>query len=110
MKALLGGELDDDEFDDALPHLFRYIDLCNEQVFLHDEGRIRLETWEEWEPGLWANFRRPVFKRAWSYVDNEIRKNGHQDFSQLRKLLREKGLDANDSRDATGRTTASRGA
>jgi hypothetical protein len=110
VKALLGGELDDDEFDHALPHLFRYIDLCNEQVFLRNEGRIRPKTWDEWEPGLVANFKRPVFRRAWGYVNDEVRENGHDDFSQLRKLLREKGLADHSSKDATGRTTASGGA
>lgn len=91
VAALLGQPLSGEECRSALPAFYRYVDLCNEQIFLHECGRIRGSTWVEWEPGLRANFARPAFRDAWAYIDHEIRRNGHEDFAELRALLKESG-------------------
>jgi hypothetical protein len=81
-KALLGRELNDQEIDDYLDELYRYIDLSNEQVFLRKQNRIRPGTWENWRQGIESNFRRPAFKKAWE----KIKVESDRDFSELRRL------------------------
>lgn len=79
--ALLGGELGDEEFTNAFPALFQYIDLSNEQVTLRMNGRVRATTWHEWCEGIASNLERPAFARAWREA-----KDKSQSFSELRKL------------------------
>jgi hypothetical protein len=78
---LLGDVPTEDEYRDCLDDMFRYIDLCNEQAFLHQKGRVRGETWIFWKDGIASNLKRPAFKRAWS----EISRRAEGEFSELRK-------------------------
>ena len=82
-KAILGEELTDDEHRQALDELIHYIDLCNEQVFLHRQGRISAITWATWREGILANMQRPAFARAWREVQD--RRPGN--FQELERLL-----------------------
>ncbi len=81
-KALLGETLTDEEYAECFDEFYRYFDLCNEQAFLHKNGRISKATWQFWNDGIAFNLRRPAFRRAWS----EVAKRSDGDFSELRTL------------------------
>lgn len=81
-KAILGEELSDKEFDNALDDLFSYIDLSNEEIFLRQQKRVRKKTWFCWCEGIEMNLEKPAYKKAWTIIkasDTEI-------FSELRRL------------------------
>jgi len=82
LNALLGESLTDEEHNGHLQYFYRYIDLCNEQVFLHESGRISDRTWTLWRDGILSNLQRPAFARAWQEIAN--RSKG--DFSELRLI------------------------
>jgi hypothetical protein len=82
-KALLGEPLTEQEHQEHFDEFYRYFDLCNEQVFLHQSGRIRRSTWQYWRDGMASNFKRPAFERAW----NEVCERANSDFSELRALF-----------------------
>jgi len=82
-KALLGEPLTEEEHSAYFDELYHYIDLCNEQVFLHNIGRISETTWVFWKDGIAANLRRPAFARGWA----EIAARANSDFSELRSLF-----------------------
>ena len=81
VKALLGRQLNEDEYREAFDKLFRYIDLCNEQVFLRQQDRISLDVWENWCAGIESNLRRPAFGRAWGEIKAKC-----ESFAELRRL------------------------
>lgn len=83
VKALLGEPLSDEEQSDKFDEFYRYFDLCNQQVFLRQTGRVSNKTWTFWQDGINSNLKRPAFARAWSDVAQ--RSNG--DFSELRALF-----------------------
>lgn len=66
-----------------LADFVRYIDLCNEQILLHRDGRISNDVWKEWEEGMLINFSRPAFEQAWSYV----RTHNPDSYDELAELL-----------------------
>lgn len=82
VPALLGVDLSDKEFDTAFARFFRYVDLCNEQVFLRMNGRISQATWLNWVDGMQSNLARPAFARAWTVI--KTRPPGS--FEELRRL------------------------
>lgn len=82
LNALLGEAIKPDEHRDHLKYFYRYFDLCNEQAFLHRNGRISETTWGFWKDGILANFRRPAFAEAWK----EIAARSKDDFNELRLL------------------------
>lgn len=82
LKALLGESLTPEEHRDHLHYFYRYFDLCNEQAFLHENGRVSDSTWTFWEDGILTNLRRPAFAAAWQ----EIAARAKDDFNELRSL------------------------
>jgi hypothetical protein len=82
LNALLGEDLEDSEYVDALPWFFQYVDLSNEQVFLRQNGRVSRETWTQWCDGIRSNLKRPVFAKAWT----EIKMRSPSSFKELRDL------------------------
>jgi len=42
--------------DQVLNAFVRYVDLCNDQVFLHQQRRISDQTWILWRDGITYNF------------------------------------------------------
>jgi hypothetical protein len=82
LPALLGESLKDEEHHQALDEFYRYFDLCNHQIYLHDEKRISDETWVFWCEGIQSNLKRPAFARAWT----EIAARANSDFDELRRL------------------------
>ena len=65
LAALLGQRLADSELTTALPVLYRYFDLSNEEAFLRSQGRVRPETLANWVEGIEQNMARPAFQQAW---------------------------------------------
>lgn len=88
VKALLGEALSESEHSSKFDEFYRYFDLCNQQVFLRQSGRVSDKTWRFWQEGIASNLKRPAFERAWSEV--AARSNG--DFSELRSLVPPKPL------------------
>lgn len=82
LDALLGVDMGPQDVAAVLPVFYRYFDLCNQQVFLHEQGRIRTETWGLWRDGIVSNLQRPAFARAWA----EIAAKAAGDFNELRAL------------------------
>jgi hypothetical protein len=82
-KALLGEQLSEEEYAEHFDEMYHYLDLCNEQVFLKQVGRVSNKTWTFWKDGISSNLRRPAFERAWS----EIAARSSGDFSELRSLF-----------------------
>jgi len=83
VEALLGEPLDEQEYRKALPILYHYFDLSNEQAFLHHQRRIRAKTWIDWQEGIVQNLRRPAFKQAWI----EVSTRAPESFNELRAYL-----------------------
>lgn len=63
--------------------IYRYIDLSNEQAFLHHEGRIRSETWTKWKEGIEFNMKLSAFEDVWREVASKAPKN----FEFLRDMI-----------------------
>lgn len=82
LDALLGVDMSPQAVANALPAFYRYFDFCNQQLFLHQQGRIRKATWALWRDGIVSNLRRPAFARAWT----EIAAKAIGDFDELRAL------------------------
>ena len=82
LEALLGKDMSPQEVASALPVFYRYFDLCNQQLFLHQQRRIRKATWALWRDGIVSNLQRPAFARAWA----EIAAKAIGDFGELRAL------------------------
>ena len=82
VKALLGEEIEEKLYEKALDDFYHYIDLTNEQVFLRQNNRITLKTWENWCEGIKSNLSRPAFKKAWT----EIKSRATDSFNELRRL------------------------
>ena len=88
VKALLGQTLSESEHIEKFDEFYRYFDLCNQQAFLKQSGRVSDKTWQFWLEGIASNLERPAFERAWSEV--AARSNG--DFAELRALVLPKPL------------------
>jgi len=48
--------------------IFNYFDLCNEQIYQHQKGRISSDTWKDWSAGIRSNMNYPVFASVWTEV------------------------------------------
>jgi hypothetical protein len=84
VKALLGADLDEAEFQAAFQYFYQYVDLSNEQVFLRQIGRISPETWETWREGIEINLRLAAFKKAWE----QVKAQAGETFTELQRLER----------------------
>ena len=83
VRALLGEELNDDEFEEHFEWLYYYIDFTNEQIYLRKEGKISYKTWQEWRAGIESHMQRPAFERGWKEIDTTV----GDDFGELREFL-----------------------
>lgn len=84
VRALLGVELTEEEKKEHLDEFWHYFDLCNEQIFLRQIGRISTETWVYWSDGISSNFRKPAFQWAWK----ELEDMKTTEYIELRRLLK----------------------
>lgn len=87
IQAFLGQKIDFD-LDDckALDEFYHYFDLCNNQIFLRQIGRVQRKTWLYWRDGIKSNMERPAFAEAWARIEPSTGK----DFEELKKLIRMK--------------------
>jgi len=63
----LGSELKtlgEEKLDRCRDAMYRYIDLSNEQAFLHNKKRVCDETWTEWSDGIKSNMKLPAFQEV----------------------------------------------
>ncbi len=83
----LGSELkslEKERHDRCRDAIYRYIDLCQEEAFLHGKNRVTDPTWVEWSDGIKTNIMKiPAFKQVWA----EVAKGRPESFSELRALL-----------------------
>jgi len=64
--------------------IYRYIDLCQDEVVLHAYKRITNATWKEWEAGIKTYMTLlPAFKDVWA----EVNEKRQESFKELRALL-----------------------
>jgi hypothetical protein len=82
-NALIGKELDDNEKNQASNEIFNYMDFCNEQIFLRKSGRVRKNTWNNWQEGMCTNLSLPIFVSVSEEVFNAL----PDTFVELRKVI-----------------------
>lgn len=82
IEALLGERITHEKSQASLDCFYQYIELSNEQIFLRQEGRVRKETWENWQDGMRSHLSRPAFRKAWE----EVKQRSPNSFTELRKL------------------------
>jgi hypothetical protein len=66
-------ELAPKEQDRLLNIARAYLNLCSEEYFLHDRGRIDDETWEIWREGIVDVLRAPWIQTSWAMLEPEYR-------------------------------------
>lgn len=69
LEVLLGGDFDVNEHSDTLRHFFDYFELCEEQMYYRQVGKISNNTWRDWWEGMNLHLRRPGFQAAWKHLD-----------------------------------------
>jgi hypothetical protein len=82
MEALFGEPLPPELAAKSLEQFHRYVDLCNQQVFLRNNGRISNARWETWCDEIKINLAKPAFAAAW----DEIKRRAPAEFILLRRL------------------------
>jgi hypothetical protein len=63
--------------------IYRYIDLSNDQAFLHNMKRATDEAWNQWSDGIKLNMKLVAFEEVWE----EVREKCPASFNELRALL-----------------------
>ena len=86
VELQLGEELSTERWRASLGVLLSYVDLCNEQVFLRQQGRISRATWTNWVDGIKTNLARDGFREAWELIKH----SRPGEFAELRQLERER--------------------
>ncbi|HEX9996575.1 MAG TPA: hypothetical protein VGB45_05475 [Abditibacterium sp.] len=92
VAALLGRPLDWNQFSETqreeyLSIFYRYFDLCNQQSFLFEKGRISPEVWKEWRDGISSNLRKHAFQEAWKQMKEDL--EVLEDFRGLDSIIEE---------------------
>lgn len=75
--------LDKGRQDQCRDAIYRYIDLSNEQAFLHAKKRVTEEVWKEWNQGIKGNMELPAFKEVWT----EVAAKWPDSFRELRSAI-----------------------
>jgi len=63
--------------------IYRYVDLSNEQAFLHTKKRITDDVWNEWIEGIKSNMELPALKEVWA----EVAQKQPDSFNELRLAI-----------------------
>jgi hypothetical protein len=82
----LGSELkalNEERRDRCRDAIYRYIDLSNEQAFLHDKKRVADVAWSEWIDGIKVNMKLPAFAEVWTQVKEKC----PESFKEFRLLV-----------------------
>lgn len=85
-NALLGKTLVGNEIEQTLNEIYNYMDFCNEQIFLRKSGRVRKDTWNNWQEGMRTNFSLPIFASTAKDVFEELPST----FNELKKVMDQK--------------------
>ncbi|MFN2397342.1 MAG: hypothetical protein ABR543_01665 [Gemmatimonadaceae bacterium] len=88
IAALLGEPLREAEHAESLAAFYHYIDLSNEQAFLHEHRRVSSITWQSWREGIKQNLALPAFEKAWE----EVGRRAPNSFDELRRIVPPKKL------------------
>jgi len=83
LEIFFGDVLSEEKYQECFDEIYRYLDLCNEQIFLYKIGRISEATWQFWVAGISENLSKPVFQRAWVEIAEKTKGN----FSELREFF-----------------------
>jgi hypothetical protein len=65
------GALPVNERQRALGAMRRYLNLCSEELYLHQRRKVDDETWSIWVTGIRDTVRLPCFQHAWSLLRPE---------------------------------------
>ena len=82
LQSLLDNSDSGEDYVGCLKDYYKYIELCNHQIFLRKKGRITKSTWDDWSSGIDSNFNRSDFEAAWEDIKTET-----ESFQELRKYL-----------------------
>ncbi len=89
LESMLGESSVYDPSNDAQQQVRRafydYFELCEEQLFYKDSGKVSNSTWNEWRVGIESNFMLPAFRSAWEDLSAAC----PEQFSNLRILIDE---------------------
>lgn len=77
VEALLGEEIPGDSERSRLHLYYPYFDLCNEQVGMRYDGRLRDSTWRSWQVGIESNLGRPAINAAWKEIRKKTEATEH---------------------------------
>lgn len=83
LEALIGEELSEDNYLNSIDYFYQYFDLCNNQIFLYNNGRISKPTWAFWREGIQSNLSKPAFSKAWNILSQRTQ----NDLSELRRTF-----------------------
>jgi hypothetical protein len=76
--------LDEERQNRCRDAIYRYIDLCQDEVVLHAKKRIANATWIEWEAGIKTYMTMlPAFKQ----VGGAVNEKRPESFKEMRELL-----------------------
>jgi len=82
VDALIGKSVTAEKKDHTRELIYNYLDLCNEQIFLRKNRRVRKNTWVDWCSGIAANLEKVEFDSVWT----EIKKEAPKTFTFLERL------------------------
>jgi hypothetical protein len=82
LESLLDSSDSEEEYAGCLKDYYKYVELCNHQIFLRKKGRITKSTWDDWSNGIDSNFNRTDFEAAWEDINKET-----ESFQELRQYL-----------------------
>jgi hypothetical protein len=70
LPVLLGGQPDLDDIE-QLRAFFDYFELCEEEMYYRQRGRIGDRTWSDWREGISLHCRREGFMAAWQRLTGD---------------------------------------
>ena len=82
VNALIGKPVSEAQWQETRECIYNYLDLCNEQVYLRHQRRIRPDTWRDWAQGIEANLSKQAFSDIWA----EVKAEAPATFSSLERL------------------------
>ena len=72
LSLLLGDSLDPSRDREALRAFYDYFELCEEEMYYRQVGKISTSTWSDWWEGIALHLRRQAFRTAWEYLRERV--------------------------------------
>jgi hypothetical protein len=63
--------LDDEKREVVMKAMRRFFDLCSEEFYLNQEGRIKSKVWDLWKVGMKYHMSSKSFQDAWNIIKGE---------------------------------------